>query len=270
MSALALIFVLIWVSLVLLLWFGAAWFQDFLYSEPAGQLYWRAPVAGAILVLWMYYWCSLDFRNPGRYPALYDFSATERKRFDEFWVVRDKQKVQYKLSSASKSNLPGRAEYKEAQFPYRTWTGSESIIVMEDGQEVRFEAERDRDNNFKRAAGRDLRYLDAHGRVMSEGTVGQVFVFRRSLFFTYAFLNMGLLSMWFLCLWLLIRFQWSHALGLAAVFWMGSILLLMPMLLARAEETAQQHSPTQAHGWQPVGFQVSSGVRACPAAGRFS
>lgn len=242
MASLAFILLLLWISLTLVLWFGGAWLQDFLYSEPAAQLYWRAPLAALLLVLWVGFWCQLDYRHPGRYPAPYDFSATERKSFDELWSVREGKKVQYKRSAASKGGLGGRTEYKETAFPYRTWSRSESVIVQEDGNEVTFEAERDQDRNYKVQTGRDLRYIDAKGRVMTEGNLGQLYLFRWGTFLTYTFLNLVLLMVWFAVLWLLIRFQWSHALGLAALFWLASVLLFVPMMLAKVEEAARTQS----------------------------
>jgi hypothetical protein len=35
-------------------------------------------------------------------------------------------------------------------------------------------------------------------------------------------------------LWLLLRFQWHHALGLAVVLWLSLILTIVPILLAKA------------------------------------
>lgn len=244
MGSVALILVLMWLALVLLLWFGSAWFQDFLYSEPSPQLYWRAPVAGLFLVGWAGFWCHLDFQRPGRYPALYDFSASERRNFDEVWAVRDGAKVHYKRSSAAKASLGGRVEFRETAVPYRTWQRSDAVIVQENGAEVRFEAERDKNNNFKVATGGELRYLDPKGRAMTEGSLGQLYTFRWGTFAVYAFLNLVLLVLWFASLWLLIRFQWSHALGLAVVFWLMSILLIVPMLLAKAEEAGHARAAT--------------------------
>ena len=42
---------------------------------------------------------------------------------------------------------------------------------------------------------------------------------------------------WFACLWLLLRFQWPHALGLAVVLWLACTLLLWPVLQAQVRRT---------------------------------
>src|SRR5262249_15796468 len=88
-------------------------------------------------------------------------------------------------------------------------------------------------NHYKVEPGQDLRYVDDHGRVMTEGNMGRIYTFRSGVFFTYAFLNVFLLVVWFLGLWLLLRYQWSHALGLAVVCWLAMILLIIPMMVAR-------------------------------------
>src|SRR5262249_9104472 len=143
-----------------------------------------------------------------------DFSASEKKSFDELWVVQEGKKVHFKRSPGSKGAGRG-PEFKETELPYRTWRRPDSgtVIVQEDGNEVRFNAERDPNNNFKVRTGQDLRYVDAAGRVMTEGYLGQVHVFRWGTFLAYAVLNLFLLALWFLGLWVLVRFQWSHALG---------------------------------------------------------
>jgi hypothetical protein len=56
-------------------------------------------------------------------------------------------------------------------------------------------------------------------------------------------LNFGFLAVWFVCLWLLMRFQWSHALGLAVVFWLVMLLFIMPMVLRKAEEVRKERLP---------------------------
>ncbi|HMC63794.1 MAG TPA: hypothetical protein VKI65_02535, partial [Gemmataceae bacterium] len=43
-------------------------------------------------------------------------------------------------------------------------------------------------------------------------------------------------------LWLLLRFQWSHALGLAVVFWLVMTLLILPMLRTQMIKLAQQRA----------------------------
>ncbi len=48
--------------------------------------------------------------------------------------------------------------------------------------------------------------------------------------------------MWFLSLWLLLRFQWPHALGLAVAFWLV-MLFILPMILTKAESVRKERLP---------------------------
>jgi hypothetical protein len=52
------------------------------------------------------------------------------------------------------------------------------------------------------------------------------------------------LGLWFACLWLLLHFQWGHALGLAVVLWLTLSLTVLPIIFTKAEETAKRHSHT--------------------------
>src|SRR5207253_5704443 len=60
--------------------------------------------------------------------------------------------------------------------------------------------------------------------------------FRLMLFF---FLHAFHLALWFACLWLLMRFQWSHALAGAFVIWLAFTIIALPMLLEYAADVAK-------------------------------
>ena len=63
---------------------------------------------------------------------------------------------------------------------------------------------------------------------------GCVFIFFTLLACQGVLLNVLHLGVWFVCLWLLLRFQWSHALGLAAAVWLVLTLTFLPPLLQLA------------------------------------
>ena len=82
-------------------------------------------------------------------------------------------------------------------------------------------------------------------------------------------LNFGFLAVWFVCLWLLLRFQWSHALGLAVAFWAAMTLFVLPPLLTRAEEVARQRAGTKTAALLPgVRRQLAAEKRSPNPAGR--
>src|SRR5262249_30731442 len=53
---LLLIYLLVFVALAALLWAGTAWFQGYIYNEPAEDLYWRAPAAAGAVTLFLAFW----------------------------------------------------------------------------------------------------------------------------------------------------------------------------------------------------------------------
>ena len=59
--------------------------------------------------------------------------------------------------------------------------------------------------------------------------------FRTGLAIFNVFLNFFHLGVWFACLWLLMRFTWTQALGLAVALWIGVTLFAVPALLAKSE-----------------------------------
>jgi len=216
MVGVILILLLVWAGLVVLLWAGSVWFQGYIYSGPAPQLVWSAPVAGTALALFLALWCVVDYKSPGRYGSLFDFSAREdHEPFTEMWAVKGTTTTRYTLT---KDSL-GRTEYFDRNSKPIP-THPDRIIVKENGEEVAFEPERDAQGNYKMRTGRSLLYYDSHGRQMSEDNLGQLSTFRWGVFLPAVFLNLFHFALWFVCLWLLLRFQWSHAFGLAIVFWL--------------------------------------------------
>ena len=87
-----------------------------------------------------------------------------------------------------------------------------------------------------------LRYLDEKGRVMKEGTPGQVESFRTGVFLGNVVLNVVFFAACFLSIWLLIRFQWAHALGHAVVLALLMLLFVLPPILSRVESVARRRA----------------------------
>jgi hypothetical protein len=239
--SLVLVLLVLAVVLAVLLWVGTVWFQGYIYSEPVAQAYWRGPVAGLALTLFFALWCFLDYRSPGRFPAQFQFSASDDKQYKELWAVSQGKETHYTM----RKNARGQPEYVDSEG--RPWRQhADAVLVQEekDGEKIRFDAERDKQGKFKVEPGRSLRYLDPAGRVMTEQQLGRLEIPRRGLLFANLGLNLLHLGVWFLVLWLLLRFQWTHALGLAFVFWLLMTLTILQMVLARAEELGRQRPAT--------------------------
>jgi hypothetical protein len=79
---------------------------------------------------------------------------------------------------------------------------------------------------------------------MYEGQLGRVSTFYAGRLILNLFLNFLHLLIWFIALWLLLRFQWPHALGLAIVLWAVMLLFIVPQVLKLAEDTARRNETT--------------------------
>jgi hypothetical protein len=234
------ILLLLWALLLVLLTAGTTWLQNAIYSQPATGIYWAGPVTATLLALFFGLWLVLDLEPPGCYSSLFTFSANDEKEFRELRAVVIKNGKETPVRYRLRKTALGQPEYREATSPYRPLPRQpEAILVNEDGEEVRFEPERDANHKLKIGSGQALRYLDSRGRVMSEDMIGRVSNFRWDRFLPYALLNVGHLLLWFAGLWILLRFQWLHALGLALLFWLAMTVLVLPMCLSKAENAAR-------------------------------
>jgi hypothetical protein len=239
-------FLVVFLALAIFLWAGALFFQGYLYSEPASQLYWRAPAAGGVLALFLAFWCFLDYRHPGRYNATwFEPTANDDEVFNRFWSVKGNREILY----VGRKNAHGLLEYRDpAGNPWNRSDADgvvEAIIVEDkDGQRIRFNAELTEDKKFKTVPGEPVRYVesDGRGRVMTETYVGTLPVSHWGTSLAKTLLTLIHLGLWFACLWLLLHFQWGHALGLAVVLWLTLSLTVLPIIFTKAEETAKQHA----------------------------
>ena len=145
--------------------------------------------------------------------------------------------------------MRGLVEYRDANG--RPWSRSdaeglvEAIIVEDkDGRRLRFDVELTEDKKFKAAPGEPIRYVEAESpyRVMTETAIGRLPVSHMSEALAKIVLSLFHLGLWFACLWVLLQFQWSHALGLAVVAWLVLTLTLLPIIFAKTETAAQQHA----------------------------
>jgi hypothetical protein len=236
------ILALLFLAVAVILWAVALFLQGYLYSEPVEQVYWRAPLAGFIMALFVGLWCSFDYKNPGRYGSIFDVSAaSDDVKFDRFWSVRNGQEILYTLKKDSR----GRGEYFDAngkRWNRRSTDGIMEAIIVEDkeGQKIRFNAERTADGSFKVDDQDVVRYVEKDGkhRVMRDIFIGSLSEARSGVTAANLFLNFFHVVTWFLCLWLLLRFQWGHALGLACVAWLV-LTFFLPPLFKKTEDLAR-------------------------------
>jgi hypothetical protein len=226
---------------------GTLFIQGYLYNEPVGGMSWRAPAVGAVAGLFFGLWCWIEAKAPGRYDVLWNFSPREIQEFDKFWSERTTGPTKTEILYRKEQDNRGRVEYRDADG--RPWRRSDNgimtaIIVEEDGHKTRFEAPLNPDGTFKLNPNEPMQYAEVGGdRKMAEVALGQVMRTRSSLLWANLLLNLAHLLVWFLAFWLLLEFQWSHALGLAAIFWLIFALTIWPVLQGYVRRAS---SPTAA------------------------
>ena len=223
-------------ALTVVLWAGTLWLQSTIYSEPPGNLYWSAPAVGVGMALFVALWMVVDCRTGGRVRPLHQTSLSETKRYDEFKAVLTKNGAEETFARVpnAEARLDYRADGRRDGKPLPS--RPEKIIVAEGGAAVAFEPERDAKGNFHTQQGQNLHYVDKYGRVMLEGDLGEVSQFHFDWLALNLLFNGLLFGLLFAGLWLLLRYQWAHALGLAFVIWAAMTLLVVPMILDYAEQ----------------------------------
>jgi hypothetical protein len=246
--SLILVLLLVWFIATVVLAAWTLWFQAYIYSEPVTDVWWRAPAAGTALAIFFVIWMVCDYRAPGRYRELQEFSTTEYITFPELRVIpREPNKPpevykQHKSGRGSVEYLRG-GTLGDRQLPSRPY----KILAILDGKEYLFEPVQSEGKGGIQVSTDTWRYRNAEtGWEMTEGQLGQVSISHRSWLIGNLLLNFLHGVVWFLCLWLLMRFQWSHALGLAVVFWLVTTLFVLPKLLDHTERVSRQRNPPPA------------------------
>jgi len=286
---LLIIFLVVFLILAIILGAATLGVQGYIYSEPVANIAWRAPAAAAGIALLLALWALLDYSTikPEQadlpFDTVFRFNPSETIELDKFWSVRSpsldappeqEKRILYTRRTTSV------ADYVDPQG--RRWErvdgdGVMRAIVAElpGGQEVRFEPHPVEVTDPNNPNGPKMKVFDTRtnkeafpGYYQVKGPrkmlqIGVVSVFRWGLFLGNLLLNALFLGVCFVCLWLILRFQWTHALGLGVVLWLVLSLVVMPMLLAKTQEVARQRAasqpPTALLGLVPIG-QAEVGV----------
>ena len=239
MFSLILILFLFWFALSVLMAAGTLFLQGYFNESPPdlAELLWRAPAAAGGVSAFVLVWVIIAYNAPDRFAvAPTDFSSSEEtKPVRSLTAVLEGKKVEYRLIPEAR----GQGTYRDDQgrpLPSRP----EEIIVKEDGQDVVFKPERDDKGKFKVERGQPLRYRDDKGRYMEEGYLGRLSVPHPGRTFVYVLFNLAHAAVWFAVLWPVLRFSWGQSLLLTFGCWLVMTLLILPPILIRTRDVAQQ------------------------------
>ena len=232
-----LIFLLMAFSTILLLWGGSILLQGWMYQNPADRLPIRAVVCGTVFAVFITFWCYIDSKNPGRYDTVFEFSPLEITDFDEFESVlkntSGKEKITtFKKQHGSKGSTSEFADAKNQPWKKNTSDAQVVAILIKEkdkAEPTRFDAKLDAKGNFPA----EIRYTDAAGRWMGADTLGRVYRSKTGVLFANIFLNVFHFVLWWMILWVGMRFNLWHALGLAMVIWPFVMIAVQPVLFTQ-------------------------------------
>jgi hypothetical protein len=248
---LVLILLLTFFVLTALLWGGTRLVQAALYEDALPDLYWRAPAAAAAVTAFIAVWALLNYRaaEPGQtdlpYDTLFNFTAeTVSEPVTEFWAVRGDKAEKYVIYKKAGGAV---LQYEYHDGDGKVWAPGRAKdlqeIIIKEGKDGETEV------HFKPVPGQG-RYVEEGGRrYLADEGFGRITTPRSGGAFVRVLLNVLHFVVWFAALWLLLRFQWAHALGLAAALWLV-MTFVAPYILRKGAE-AKVPPPTAARTDHP-------------------
>ncbi len=265
MLGLLLTVLVVGLGITVLLWAGSVFLQSYFYTEPSEGIAWQAPAVGGGLTVFLMLWCLLNASSDESTAAQVPYDALFRARTEEDYTKKPAAKLwSYRKGESKKATeyeyapLPGgRWEYRIPPHPPsftpvpgevpptpgEVWTPAnvEAVeIPSRDSakEKVRFER-RKLESGYTEFVSPDgwVMKPDQNIGLPSAGTFGRLLL--------VLFLNLFHLALWFAGLWLGLRYEWFHALGLAVVLWLVMTVLIVPMLLTQAGAVAQETNAAQ-------------------------
>ncbi len=261
MASLLLILLVTGVTLAVLLYVGAIFFQGYFYTEPSAQVYWQAPAAGAVLTVFLTLWgvtvvntdkvspIDIPYDTLFRFSPQVDLLSEPAREIVVTYADNTVAKYTYRKAPNQRGVI-----YFDANAAPMTRNSKVISAIDMDAEGKKIDAKKptiqfkplpkeQQTESFK------FVYRSDDGWTMidyGDGPTGLPRQFRMSRMMISLFFNLGHLLAWFLALWLLLRFEWGHALGFALVLWLVMTLAMLPMILGHAASVGQQRQATTA------------------------
>lgn len=251
MLSLTLILLVAAVALGVAFYVGSLFFQGYVYTEPGTGLSWRAPVAALALTLFFAAWAYSVALSPDAtprdipYDVLYRFSprvTMVAEPVKKLWAVTKSGKEVLYVREGYPWLGQTRYRYVQPNTDRTKWpqAGYPALVLKREGQPpLRFERRKADQGGYHV-------YVSDEGWVMpeyDEGPTGMPIAFRLGRLALSLFFNLGHLAIWFVLLWLVLHYQWGHALGIALAAWIIVTLMVLPMLLSYAAGVAEANRP---------------------------
>ncbi len=240
--------ILVGLGIGVILWIVTAVAQGYFYESPADDLICACAAAAGAISLFLFVWMLVEYRRPGVTDTLFSFSSTRTTEFSKFISVRkDETGAEKDISFERRA---GRNQFLDPKGT--VWARSSSgmmiaIIVEENGEQKRFNAEL-KDGKFAtRRPNEPLRFQEVGGKsYILENELGKIYSSNRGRLALMLFINLLFFAVWFAVMWPLLRFQWPHALLFAAGGWLIATLIVAPYMLGRARTAAEKRAKVTA------------------------
>jgi hypothetical protein len=257
---LLLILIVTAVSLTVVLWAWTFFFQGYIYTEPSPGIYWQAPAAAAALTFGYLIWSLAIALSASATPtnlpidSIFRFSPKEEmaemqgRPAAKIWAIKRKKKGDDqdvdKVPYINKRDTPTKFHYEDTSLVHRPWQRQDVFAIdveIPDKDTMRFSLTPTEQSDYRQ-------YVSQDGWVIREyedGPTGLPIKFRFTRLLWNLIFNFVHFVGWFAALWLLLRFQWAHALGLAVIFWVIATLVFLPIFLGYAGLVAANRHTVQ-------------------------
>jgi hypothetical protein len=268
-AVLTLIFILLitFASLTVILWAGTFFFQGYIYTEPSPGIFWQAPAAAFLLTIGYTIWLMTVAFTPTASKINIPINVFHKFTPNEdlldrppatTWAIKaprkgadGKEKEPERVEFTRKGGLGGlqttKYTYVEKKADDKRWSSKDVVAIEieyapdptkpEEKTKMRFDSATSDVADYNLFVGPD-------GWTIRDWTKdGPDFVPKRFRFLRLVanvVFNVAHFFAWFIALWLLLRFQWSHALGFAFVMWLAVTLAVLPMMLFEAADVAEK------------------------------
>jgi hypothetical protein len=234
---------LIYAALAVALWVLTRFFQGYVYTEIPADLHWRAPAAAGVVwfvaLVWPLAFNALSKPQDGgvKWPItfndLFVFSIQRTElEFDEF-VVPSAATLTGRETTYYREKTPrGAVEYRTHDSDRRLLPRPvpELIGRTKDGRAIPFKIVHETRRPVFGPEVTQTRYVnEEQGLVMTDEEFGRITTSRAGQLFLNVLALLLTGAAWFLALWLVLLFQWPHALGLSVPALLLFALVLNPV-----------------------------------------
>jgi hypothetical protein len=252
--SLVLTLVVLSLAAAVVLWGLSLFLQGYLYNEPADKLPLRAGVGGLAVGCFLTFWVYVNTRadRENKYAALHEFSPEARTDVGGFTAelkVRGgdgsaaTKTVEYKRPPGEKGQRYLDPDGKPFRLNTADYITSALVVTESQPAPARFDAVLRADGwtydgekkTFRETGGKRYVEGDEPGMIVAPSGGAQ---------FAAIALNLLLFVVLFAVFWPVLRFDLGHAIGLAAVFGLVVMLVLMPLLFSLNKRLPPPPQPT--------------------------